>query len=339
MVWGAVIGAGGALGSAGIGALASGSAADQQAQLNALAINEQRRQNLLQRMFAERILAMQLEGQTDAFGNRTRYVPGMGFVTELDPTVQTLQNASLQEQLRRQTEDAPRIRRGQRANERRRADEAGVADVVMGEMQRASADPITQNELFQLILSSGNQAFQREQDRALQQVLRQSMRSGGSNAADILADFASAGADRRRDAGVQARLQAITGADEINLGRRSNLSNLYNMFATRAANISDAPVGPENISNLASTMGGQVGRNALGGQQLAAGLMQGRAPSPVAMPSANMGWANAFGSGADAISGLFEYFSRQQGGGGGGSSPRLGNQATRPPRDITGGRY
>ena len=328
----ALITAGGALGSAGIGAFASGGANATAQNLNAAAIGEQRRQNLLERMFAERLLAIQLEGQTDAFGNRTSYVPGLGFVTDLDPRVQTLQNASLREQTTRQTEDADRIRRGQRANEARRVDEGAQADNILAEIQRATATPLTENDLFQLLLSSGTQAFNREQDRGLQQVLRQSLRSGGANAPDILADFASAGADRRRDAAVDARLQAIQGADQINLGRRTNLGNLYNMFAQRAANLSDTPVAPEAISTAVNFGAQQVGRNALGAGQIGAGLVSSPAGRPVTVPGADFGLANAFGSGADAISGLLRFFNQRETGG----NKTLGNQSTGVRTDAAG---
>lgn len=314
LVLAALIGAGGALGSAGFGAIAGSNAAKSNAAINARNIQSQEQENFLQRMMADKLLNLQLQPTTDAFGNKAEFIPGVGFTTTPAPAVKTLQDASIREQTQQLTTDATRQREGRgRAAELGRR-ESGTANQLLSEFLRIVSNPQSAQELFQLILGSGQQAFQGEQDRQLQQVLRQNLRSGGSaeSGGNIIAKFASQGAGQRRDAAVDARLKSITGADEINQTRQGNAANLFNVFAQRAQN-SFGNVGfqPEQISAQASSLGtGQRG-NVLGASQLAAFLSQGT-PARGQPQQANLGPAQFIGEAGTALSSLFKTLATEQ---------------------------
>ncbi len=309
----AIIGAAGALGSAGLGAIVSGNAADTNAAIAGRNIQSTERENFLQRIMANRLLDLQLQPTTDAFGNRAEFIPGVGFTTTPAPAVKTLQDASIREQTQQLTTDAGRQREGRgRAAELGRR-ESGTANQLLSEFLRIVSNPQDANELFQLLLGSGQQAFQGEQDRQLQQVLRQNLRSGGSaeSGGNIIAKFASQGAGQRRDAAVDARLKSITGADQINQSREGNAANLFNLFAQRAQNsFGNVAFQPEQISAQASTLGtGQRG-NVLGASQLAALLSRGT-PAQGAFLPADQSLSKLIGGAGNALSELFKTLGQQ----------------------------
>ena len=314
LVAGALIGGAGALGSAGLGAIATGNAARSNERINNANLQEQRRQNQIQRIMAERLLSIQLQGSEDAFGNRSEFIPGRGFVTTPTDSVKTLQNASVREQTQQLTTDATRQREGRERSAQRGREEGSTADSLLAEFRRIVSNPQSAQELFQLLLGSGQQAFQGEQDRQLQQVLRQNLRSGGSaeSGGKHIAKFAAEGAGQRRDAAVDARLKSITGADEINNSRRGNTANLFNQFAQRAQNsFGNMPFAPDAISTQASTLGANQRSSALGGSQLAALLNQGTAPQRSFQP-ADLGTAKFVGEAGNVLSSLFRTFQSQQ---------------------------
>ncbi len=314
MVFPALIGAAAAIGSSALAARASGRASNANAAINARNIQSTERENFLQRIMADRLLSLQLEPTTDAYGNRAEHIPGIGFTTTPAPAVKTLQDASIREQTQQLTTDAGRQREGRgRATELGRR-ESSTANQLLNEFLRIVSNPQDANELFQLLLGSGQQAFQGEQDRQLQQVLRQNLRSGGSaeSGGNIIAKFASQGAGQRRDAAVDARLKSITGADKINQSRQGNAANLFNLFAQRAQNsFGNVAFQPEQISSQASALGtGQRG-NVLGASQLAAFLSRGT-PAQASPVQADLSTSKLVGGAGNALSELFKTLSQQE---------------------------
>ncbi len=314
MVWPALIGAAGALGSAGLGAMASSDAASTNAAISARNIQSAERENFLQRIMADRLLNLQLQPTTDAFGNKAEYIPGIGFTTTPAPAVKTLQDASIREQTQQLTTDAGRQREGRgRAAELGRR-ESGTANQLLSEFLRIVSNPQSAQELFQLLLGSGQQAFQGEQDRQLQQVLRQNLRSGGSaeSGGNIIAKFASQGAGQRRDAAVDARLKSITGADQINQSREGNAANLFNLFAQRAqSSFGNVGFQPEQISSQASSLGTGQRSNVLGASQLAAFLSRGT-PGQLPQVQPDFGMAKLVGGAGNALSELFKTLGQRE---------------------------
>ena len=279
MVVPALIMGGAAIGSSLLAANATGNASDAASAQNQANFDAQQRENMLQRIMAERLLQIQLSDSQDAFGNKSQYIPGIGFVTTPDPKVKTLQDASIREQTQQLTQDASRQREGRQRTAERGRDEGATADSLLQEFQRLQQSPQSAQELFQLLLGSGQQAFQRNQDDQLQQVLRQHLRSGSGDGNKAVAAFAKEGSGQRRDAAVDARLRSIQGADQINQGRLNNTSNLFNQFAQRAQNsFGNVAFAPEQISGQANQLGLTGRQAALGGSQIAGQLTSGIRP-------------------------------------------------------------
>lgn len=323
-----------AVASSGIAAKASGDASAANTAIAGRNIQSTERENFLQRIMAERLLNLQLQPTTDAFGNKSEFIPGIGFVATAAPAVKTLQDASIREQTQQLTTDATRQREGRSRAAQLGRRESGTANQLLSQFLRIVSNPQDAQELFQLLLGSGQQEFQGEQDRQLQQVLRQNLRSGGSaqSGGNIIAKFASQGAGQRRDAAVDARLQSITGADQINQSRQGSAANLFNLFAQRAQNsFGNVAFQPEQISQQASALStGQRG-NVLGASQLAAFLSRGTAAqAPQVRP--DFGTAQFVGEAGTALSSLFKTLAQQPGSlppaGHDPAGRRLGNQQT-----------
>lgn len=297
--------AGSSIASAGLGALASSRTAAANERINAANIAAQQRENFLQRVLADRLLNLQLQPTTDAFGNRAEYIPGVGFVTTLSPEIQALQNASLREQMLRLTQDAAGQREGLERSVSRGRDEDAQARALLDEFNRVQ--PVNRNELFQLLLNAGREGFNQTFDRALQGTLRQNLRAGGSaqSGADIIARFSAEAAAPRADMATNARLQALTGAEDIYNQRRGNRANLYNLFAQRAQNsFGNAPFTPETISPTATSLSTAQRSGALGASQLAALLGRSSAPQG-AFLQPNFGTASAVKDIGKALQELF----------------------------------
>ena len=75
----------------------------KQQALQQAALNETRRSNMESEKLAK-------AGQTDAMGNKIRYVEGLGFVSEASPIVKAILDAGAREQLANLREDQPRER-------------------------------------------------------------------------------------------------------------------------------------------------------------------------------------------------------------------------------------
>lgn len=310
MVIPALIGAAAAIGGSLLAANASGNAASSAAASNQANINFQSGQNFLERQFAERILGIQLSPTEDAFGNRTTFTPGVGFKATAAPAVKALQDASIREQQQQLTVDAPRQRRGREETAERGRAEGGVADALLQQFVRALQNPQSASELFRILLAQGNQGFQGEVDRQQQNALRQDLRSGGGSGGKLLAEFARVSAEGRGDRAASAKLQSITGADEINFSRLGNISGLENLFAQRAQNSTgNVAFAPEQLSSLASGLALNQRQGALGASQIAGALNQNRAPQSVPQ-AADFGSAAAFAGIGNALSGLFEKLSQ-----------------------------
>jgi len=304
MVVPAIIAGVAALAGSAIAAKASGDASSAASGANAANINAQERQNFLERQFAERILGIQLSPTEDALGNRSTFTPGVGFKTTLSPQVQSVTNASLREQLLQLAQDAPRQRQGAEETAARGREEGGVADALLQQFRRALQNPQSASELFRILLAQGNQGFQGEVDRQQQSALRQDLRSGGGSGGKLLAEFARASAEGRGDRAAAAKLQSITGADQINFNRLGNISGLENLFAQRAQNSTgNAQFAPEQLSSLASQSGVAQRSGALGAGQIGARL-QGSAPQSRSV-GANFGTADAINDGGQALAELF----------------------------------
>lgn len=300
--------AAGALGSGFMGMQAANQAAGANQAINIYNLQAQQRESLLQRMMAERMLSMQQQGQRDALGNQTRFIEGLGFVTEATPETEALLRAERDEQLAQLTTDAQRARRGAEANEARRTQEGSQADALLREMQ-IDRTP-SRGALEALMLQQANRGIADAFDETQSIANRQALRRGVQNP-EQMSELARARADAQADAGVDARLQSIGLQRDLQSADQQQLGNLYNMFAARASGVPNAPVPQTGVGQGLTQQLGSV-RGGMNNAQLAAvsaaGGNQGRLPNV----RPNFGGALGLQTGADAISGLLEVFMQRQ---------------------------
>jgi len=222
----------GLLGITGIGSIMGGTAANKAAELNnqisLLNYYEQQAANQRARQEGVRQQREAKLGTTDAAGNRTKFVPGVGWVTTLDDTQQQIQDASEQEQLRQLSQGARDEVVQERAAGRRGGEDllADEADRSFRQARRPDA-----GALKQLFLAAGGTERNKMADRAGNAAARAATRGGGYNAAAIQQGArASSDADSARDAGIQARMMAGQAADQQLSQKRGDANSLYDYF-------------------------------------------------------------------------------------------------------------
>lgn len=238
-------------------------------------------------------------GQTDAAGNRTYFVPGVGWVTDLAQDQQQIQDLSEQEMIRQLTEDAARNERvGARSNNRRNREDT-LATEADREL-RAARRP-DQGALRQLLLARGAEARNRSADRAGEASARQAVRQGGHNAAAIRQGArAEADATGARQAGIEAELMARGMADQEFAQDRDSASQLYNYFRGLSTGGTAAPGTPQLRGPSPNT-----GQAANFGSQLIAAT--GQAPQQ-AFQNADMSMADFINDAGASVGGLMQFY-------------------------------
>jgi hypothetical protein len=226
-------------------------------------IAEQQRNSYAAQAEQQRLARQQYElataGTTNARGDRTRYVPGVGWVEELSDESQVAQGLSDTETRRRLAEDMPRSRYGREMNWQDRLQEREAADTQLRQFQEVQGRSPAAIEAA--MLEQNMAAAQDPIDATRQQVQMNALR-GNSGASDILAALSERGAQGTRSAIAQARADAPTAALEENTGRRNNALNQYNTLATRASNIDDVAFNPQNLPDALASRGQAQANNA-----------------------------------------------------------------------------
>lgn len=248
-------------------------------------------------------------GTTDAQGTRTRFVEGVGWVTELGDEIGQLQDLYQDGELAQLVNDLPKRREVFNRNVQRQREEAGTADALMGAFRRIERgdDREIENQLNQASTRGITQGF----DETLEEAMRTSLRTGSAPGA-IAAKLGKARADALTEAFQNNKINARGQATEEFERNQANIGNLYNMFATRASSMPDAQYNPRNIegmsaqemagarSALAGAQGNQMGS---GNALINAFAKMGGTLNPI---EPNYGWANALQSGSTALSQAFQ---------------------------------
>lgn len=201
-------------------------------------------------------------GSTDAAGNRTYFVPGKGWVTDLSQDQGYIQEASEDEMLRQLIQGGARNERVQgRANDRRNKEDtkATEADRELRSVRRGDEAGIRD-----LLLARGAETRNRSADRAGNTVARQNIRSGATNAAELLQGArAASDATSSRQAGIDAQLQARGIAQQEFDHERDSASKLYDYFRRASTSGTQAPTGVQPTGPQADIGGVQNANNAL----------------------------------------------------------------------------
>lgn len=242
--------------STGLGAMQAFNANQTNRDISLLNYYEQQAARADARAEADRQRREAQLGQTDAYGNRTYFVPGRGWVTELSDQQQTLQDLTEREQQRQLTTEADRNARISDDAAKRRDREDVLASAAEDEyrrVERGSAD-----DLRQLLIARGAETRNRAADRAGDAAARQSIRGGGTNVGAVVQGArAASDAASARQAGVDAALQARGMVEDEFDHDRDRATKLYDYFR-RSSTTGATPVsgvqttGPQKQSTAMS---------------------------------------------------------------------------------------
>lgn len=179
-------------------------------------------------------------GQTDAYGNRTNFVEGEGWQTDLTLPQLMLMRAQQDEQQRQLGQETVRNERIAQESAEDRSNEGGMSDAYLRELQDTRMTPAS--DLRELFIQRGAQSRNDAADRAGEVVARQGLRTGGMNAA-ALTQGARAASDQAsaRQAGVDAEIAARTASRGQYAEDRNASSGLYDYFR-RASTTGAMPV-------------------------------------------------------------------------------------------------
>lgn len=217
-------------------------------------------------------------GSTDARGNRTRFIEGVGWVTEYGPTDRALEDYFLNTELPLRQDQFLRADRSSRAEDQ-------TANALLDEFRRIErVDP---TEIEQLLFSQASKAVGENSSRANDIIMRNILRTGATNNGRALENVAKSANSALADAAISSKLKALDFADSKYNTDRGNTSSLYNLFANRANQSLD----PTTAATAPSTTG-VVGSNS--------GMYQA--------PVADNGLANAIGGISSAASGALNSY-------------------------------
>jgi len=242
-------------------------------------------------------------GATDAAGNRTYFKPGVGWVTDLAPQQKTLQDAYQREEEQQLLNDLPKKRGVLNANVKRQRGEDVDASALRDAFGRLHRTDPAQTEA--LMNAASVRGINEGYDTTLADAMRSSIRTGASNSGKVAAAIGEQKSKALVDAFLNNKINAQGQASQEYDAARSNLANLYNMFASRASAMPDVAYNPRNIEGLAAQQLGQTKGSAdqAAGALLNAFAKQGGTMMPV---EPNYGPANAFITGGNALAQAFD---------------------------------
>ena len=211
----------------------------------------------------------------DAQGNTTSYNSSTGWETKLAPIVQSILNASQQQELRQRTAGAWDQQQEDNANYRRRLQEGQLADAQMTQMQQNYTP--SQTTLEQILATQAAQSAG-QANQALQRGAALSAVRSNSDASQTLANMAKAGSDAARTNGMDTYLGSFDAASKISQGNQ-NAASLMNMLASRASDSKNTPYTPtqagSGIDDRMAAMSTNA-QNALTNKQSAASMTGGQ---------------------------------------------------------------
>lgn len=290
------------LASGALSTSAAGDASSTNLAINQANLNAGERERLHAQFVAAQIRAEQKLGTTDAFGNRTRFVPGEGVVSTASPDIQRLIDASNFEEEQRLTGDAARARDVREDATDLAGDSKLAADSLLQEFLRQgpSVGRDVERELNSKTSRGFNEGFDDAQNNALIQALRQGTGSDTiSNAIQVAGD--------QRGTALARLLTENSGRAEAIKGQRddrSGTANLFNSFATRATGAPSSPAAPSTAGNAANSLLALFANRSAQGDALAfnaANRVGGRAD----FVTPDFSTAAGIGQGGEALASLF----------------------------------
>lgn len=189
---------------------------------------------------------MATAGQEDALGNKIFYDPAThSWKVSLNPTSRATQVASDQEELNRLLTDLPRerVERGNAAYDR--SEDRQIADTLRRRIIDRS--PMTADRLEGELYDAKARGIRENTDTISRQLATQGLRTG-VDPSRSLATLSRQLSESLGNAAGDARLEALTSADDINNKRTSNAIDQFGAMDSRASNISNTPFNPASLS-------------------------------------------------------------------------------------------
>lgn len=291
---GALAGAGGGIASALLGADSADTAAAWNYAINQQNLQAQQRQQDRAYQYADDIRDEQKLGGTDALGNRTRFVPGKGWVVELDPEQQDLYDWFFQQELPE--------RRGQFERQAQHSrDNSDVASALLNEFKRVRKDtPMDAGNKLYLAATRGAADAAGDVSEA---ALRQATRTGNSNIASIIGQIGKASMENRGTARLNADIQAKDYVNQKFQSERGGLAQLYQSFLQAANQQLNPSYDPTGIAQGANSLMNVFSNQAQQGNSMGFNARMQPAPQQDYIEP-NNAWANAAGAIGSSLSGL-----------------------------------
>lgn len=277
-------------------------------------------ENLAQqwRMF-EQQLAFNIEardaeryGGEDAAGNRTYWMPGRGWVVDLEPRSDQILSARLRQEILDRTERDRMVREQEGRQESLQRDEFRQAGSELDALRNTRRIPA--NALADLLFGQGEQGRAEARDDIAQQLIRTQMRQGNtSNIPEVFSRMAGQSGRDAQTARIDATLKGIYDSSNLYSSERANIGNLQSLFSNNAKRPFGAPpssAGGASITAFSPQIGGTNAGN------INAAFSRGTPQQPYESPdfsaanlalargSAGMTSANAQAGLFDAIGGL-----------------------------------
>ncbi len=237
----------------GVGAIAGIFQGNAQARAARASNNIAMRNYLLQREIANEQREMARAGSIDARGNRTEFIPGVGWVTRTSDATRGLIGASDAEERARLTSDATRGRIRRQNTFTRQLNEGAEADATLASREQGQQ---TLDGLRGAMIEAGVARAMSGANDARGRIGLVSLRQG-TGGEQALAQLARSGLADTRTAIAEANLEA-PGEFVARRGARENSAlNRYNVLSFRATAPDDVPFQPtqldEDLSQILRT--------------------------------------------------------------------------------------
>lgn len=238
-------------------------------------------------------------GTTDASGNKTHFIEGVGWVTDLSDDQRALQEAYQREEMA-QFGDLDHKRNILESNVQRQGRENLQGDALFDAFQRIERGD--SRDVENLMNQASVRGISTGYDELMQAFSQNALRTGASNSGKMLNELASGKARELERAFMDNKINAKGQAAQQYDAERGNMANLYNMFASRASAMPDVAYNPRNIDGMSSQM---QGMNMQRDGQSQAALINAFAKKGGSMPrialDTYMGAANAVTSGGNQL--------------------------------------
>lgn len=299
---GALAGAGGSIIGALLGADAQDSAMAWNYYINQQNLRAQKQQQQRAFDYADKIRAEQHLGATDAHGNRTRFIEGQGWVTELSDEQQQLYDYFFKQELPERRAQFQRQVESSKEHD-------NVASALLNEFKRVErGTPMEAAAKLYLASTRGAGDANRE---LTETAMRQAARTGNSNIASIMGELGRASMDSRANARLNAEIQAEDYINQKFMSERGGLADLYSMFRGLANNPLMPSYDPTGITQSANSLMNVFSNQAQQGNSMGFNSRMQPAPQQDYIQP-NNAWANAASSIGGALAGLGQRVSGMQ---------------------------